>query len=317
MGLTGDVPIPSDYDGDGATDLAVFRPSNSQWYMLTSGSGFTAATSVLLGEPGDTPVVGDFDGDRRADLTVFRPSTGTWSILPSSTNYTRPVFYQWGLAGDVPVPGDYDGDGIIDLAVYRGSTGMWLIRLSSTGFATSASFSSWGSTATPVPGDYDGERQKPISPSIVVSLLGLGDQPSTGVWFVALSSTGYTTSTRHHVGASPATSRCPGDFDGDGRIGRRRLPAIEWLVAVSAIRPTLRGWREQSRPVGIAGRHSDPSASVVCSAATMDTLFLPGSYVRITSADQLDGPLFERLKPLLRATGGPSRCRRRRRPRAT
>jgi hypothetical protein len=37
-GSTSDVPIPGDYDGDGTTDLAVFRASNGLWQILQSST---------------------------------------------------------------------------------------------------------------------------------------------------------------------------------------------------------------------------------------------------------------------------------------
>ena len=110
---------PGDFDGDGAADLTVFRPSSGEWFTFNSGSN--TFSQVQFGQNGDIPIDGDFDGDSRNDVTVFRPSEGTWYRL----NSTNGSFFaiNFGLTGDKPVAGDYDKDGKADIAVWRPSSG--------------------------------------------------------------------------------------------------------------------------------------------------------------------------------------------------
>ena len=49
-GATDDMPVPGDFDGDGRADIAVFRPSNGQWYIKG------AASPIQWGGTGDIPV---------------------------------------------------------------------------------------------------------------------------------------------------------------------------------------------------------------------------------------------------------------------
>lgn len=68
--------ITSDFDGDGVTDTAVYRPSTGNWFILRSSDNSFVA--FQFGLNGDVPIDGDFDGDGKSDLAIFRPSNGVW-----------------------------------------------------------------------------------------------------------------------------------------------------------------------------------------------------------------------------------------------
>jgi hypothetical protein len=170
---------PADFDGDGDSDVGVFRPSEGRWYVKDGAS-------VGWGVSSDVPVPADYDGDGDADIAVYRPSEGRWYVNGGATT-------GWGVSSDVPVPADYDGDGDADIAVYRPSEGRWYVN----GGATTG----WGlSTDVPVPGDYDGDGDADIAVY----------RPSEGRWYVKDGAT---------TGWGISSDRAqPGDYDGDGDL---------------------------------------------------------------------------------------------------
>ncbi len=121
-----------DFDGDGVSDSAIYRPSSGTWFRINSGSN--TVSQEVFGLPGDIPLDGDFDGDSRADVAIFRPSNGEWYFRRSTNGSVYGA--QFGQNGDKPVVGDYDKDGKSDIALWRPSNGNFFVLRSSTDFTT-------------------------------------------------------------------------------------------------------------------------------------------------------------------------------------
>jgi hypothetical protein len=194
-------PAPSpDFDGDGRTDVTVFRPSSGAWFTVRSYDGAMLG-QVWGGSSVDVPVAADYDGDRKADLGIYQQ--GRWYVL-RSTGGTIDGF-QWGIDGDIPVPADYDGDGKTDIAVYRPSTGAWFYTRSSASGSVGVNWGAPGDIA--VPGDYDADGRADLAVF----------RPSTGEWYILKSSTGYT-ETAGYVWGIDGDVPVVADFDGDERV---------------------------------------------------------------------------------------------------
>ncbi len=84
-----------DFNGDGADDIAVFRPSTGLWAVR-------GVTRSYFGTWNDEPAVGDYDGDGIDEIAIYRARTGLWAIQGGPRTY-------FGSAGDLPI-GSSDGD---------------------------------------------------------------------------------------------------------------------------------------------------------------------------------------------------------------
>ena len=149
-----DVPVAADYDGDGQTDLGIWRADTGEWSILKSSNNYDQknALSFRWGKSGDVPVPADYDGDKIADFAVFRSTENRWYVRSSSNGKSSVT--EFGLAGlDTLVPADYTGDKKADVAVYR--SGVWHVLNSETGETEQFHFGFNDDVA--VPADYDGD----------------------------------------------------------------------------------------------------------------------------------------------------------------
>ena len=100
FGTPGDLVAPSDYDGDGRTDLKDRRNAGGsfQWW-IRKPDGRDRFTD--FGVSTDLPVPGDYDGDGKTDIAVWRPAVHRmfWVSKSSGGLLTR----AWGTTGDYPV----------------------------------------------------------------------------------------------------------------------------------------------------------------------------------------------------------------------
>ncbi len=183
-----------DFDGDGRTDLALYRegsrsvdiaPQSSYWYFLSTRTGQTSA--VPWGRTLDVPAPADFNGDGKTDVAVYRwwnfdtgdtnewwidSGTGNYDVLVYEPGYhkfnrnyigdaraeigqlyqinisqipNQPCYISIYFIGDLqhntlrktvgeacnviptPIPGDYNNDGRSEIAVYNNQTfKVWL-----------------------------------------------------------------------------------------------------------------------------------------------------------------------------------------------
>ena len=106
--------IPVDFNGDGISDVAVFREGAWLFYDFATAS---FESGVWTGSvAGCIPAPMDYDGDGTDDFTQL--CNGIWKFYNKDGSLYKEI-WTGGVEGDLPVPADYDGDGTDEVVVWR------------------------------------------------------------------------------------------------------------------------------------------------------------------------------------------------------
>lgn len=214
-----DFTIGADFDGDGATDIAVWRPGapgQAAFYSINS-SDHTFRFSDFGQDNDDPAVVGDYDGDGLDDPAVFRcpnfgePAGQCYFFYRGSLNNPSGgiTYVPWGFGDSFdwyPYPGDFDGDGKMDFCIQdlrNGPQALFWLQINGT---QDHEIIPWGLTSDfLVPGDVNGDGKSDFT----VRRLQDDDQ--------------YTFYTLERGGGVRILNwgilgdiEVPGDYDGDG-----------------------------------------------------------------------------------------------------
>jgi hypothetical protein len=239
LGIRGDVLVPkSDFDKDGKTDMAVWRPNARTWFVRTSGKQWNDLSAYRMKgivRSGDTVIHdADFNGDGKTDLALSQPSSGTWTFLSSRKNWKDGLSFSSSLGAESPPvwthqlqSANFGDDGRFaqrtDMVAFDQSSGRLRLLLSSK---------NWNPMTVPAgmrgklisTSDFDGDRKSDIA---VVNKVG---------WQILLSSKNWR---NPQVILNMPTNGTPlvGDFNGDQKtdLAVRHKDARNWTIGLSSI----------------------------------------------------------------------------------
>jgi serine-aspartate repeat-containing protein C/D/E len=245
FGVERGTPVVGDFNGDGNTDVGVYRFGT--WYVDLNGNGQWDEQDLWakLGRRDDLPVTGDWDGDGKHDIAIFgrawpgdprhiRTEPGLPSaenaqyglaknVPPQAEEATMGIrsmqltsagkmrsdlidhVFLYGWGGDVPISGDWTHEGQEMIGIFR--DGNWKLDLTGDGKYTDEdrAFTMGEQGDKPVIGDFNGD-----------TIVDLGVYRD-GLWHIDTNNDGVLDARdRAFTFGESGDKPVVGDWDGDG-----------------------------------------------------------------------------------------------------
>ncbi len=203
----------ADFDGDGKTDISVYRRSDGYWYISKSSGGYLFIPWRAAYYNRLAP--GDYDGDGKTDFAVEAQGSSyfnVWYILKSS-DYTllERNFggHEYVYSSEPTVGADYDGDGKTDMVniATRRSGGIDTYFELEIGLSSGVLYSGHirlTDRDKVVSADYDGDGKADVATF------------RDGVWTIQKTTDPNGASITVAFGYS-SDKPLPSDYDGDGK----------------------------------------------------------------------------------------------------
>lgn len=241
LSVVASAATPSDFDGDGKSDLAIWRPSSQNFYVYpsswapapgacppcfasTSGQGFPGCYAHLGDSSSDVPRPGDFDGDGKTDIAVWQGQATILNFRLKFSSYgagclNSPPFNTGSFSGTI-ISGDKvdvaeaTGDGLDDILWFRPAgtgNGTWFLRNSIGGQVTpyTANWNIGGTIDSPF--TLSGRYNSGVSTSIGMRL---DRTPNTMYWIGTKFLNGTMTGMYYGVATTASQYATRGNYGG-------------------------------------------------------------------------------------------------------
>ncbi len=203
------IPMPSDYDGDGKTDVALFNRLTALWFILRS-SDLKIETRSWGGLLGQIPLAGDLDGDFKFENIAYASASPSYFGALLSPSLREKIVRFPGSLTDIPTFGDVDSDGISDLIVYKQDKSIFYILQSSTDYIDEKAIkiTAGDNTSRIIVDDYNGDKKTDLA----------AWSPESGKWEIVSHNWEIVS---HNIDKINLGNRgdipMPGDYNGDGK----------------------------------------------------------------------------------------------------